>query len=359
MTRTQANTQAVDNIALPMSTTKHKAANTAILDYIDSYKADFVNILDYGAVGNGSTDDTAALTSALATGKDVFIPKGKTVTITGTTGNGTTTFAAVQMQTAQRLFGEGYGSALKVIADGRGIELNDRSIIENLRIIGAGKTAGLTKNCGITVKNKLYWTIRNLWLEQFAGDAVINGGGAVFVQGLTGAGANGKDGSWIYDCTFADNKGGLNFDELGEYVTVDRCAFLRNTTGFECRAGNTKFNNIQASLNTVGARFEDGSNNGHCVMSNSTLNHNTTNLVVNNLSIGYKFVGVMLYAGHVSLTNCSHVYFIGGDLTGGASYNLTLTNNTDIKVVGCYYPQSPASNALQKTLVSGSDFTIV
>jgi hypothetical protein len=35
-----------------------------------------VNVLDYGAKGDGTTDDTAAFTAALATGKSVYVPQG-------------------------------------------------------------------------------------------------------------------------------------------------------------------------------------------------------------------------------------------------------------------------------------------
>jgi hypothetical protein len=51
--------------------------------------ADVVNVLDFGAVGNGSTNDAAAIQAALATGKSVYFPPNKTyrvntqVTITG------------------------------------------------------------------------------------------------------------------------------------------------------------------------------------------------------------------------------------------------------------------------------------
>lgn len=43
----------------------------------------FANPLDYGAVGDGLTDDTAAVTSAIATGLDVYVPVGYTFGITG------------------------------------------------------------------------------------------------------------------------------------------------------------------------------------------------------------------------------------------------------------------------------------
>src|SRR5215469_11092717 len=38
--------------------------------------ADYVNVKDFGAVGNQSTDDTAAVQAALNTGKNVYMPAG-------------------------------------------------------------------------------------------------------------------------------------------------------------------------------------------------------------------------------------------------------------------------------------------
>jgi len=44
---------------------------------------DIVSVKDFGAVGDGVADDTVAVTNAIATGKDVYVPQGSTFLITG------------------------------------------------------------------------------------------------------------------------------------------------------------------------------------------------------------------------------------------------------------------------------------
>jgi len=46
---------------------------------------EIVNVLDFGAVGDGATDDSTSIASAIATGKDVFIPGGLTFLTTAQT----------------------------------------------------------------------------------------------------------------------------------------------------------------------------------------------------------------------------------------------------------------------------------
>jgi hypothetical protein len=47
----------------------------ALKTYVNA-SLDVANVRNYGAVGNGSTDDTAAIQAAIATGKPVYIPAG-------------------------------------------------------------------------------------------------------------------------------------------------------------------------------------------------------------------------------------------------------------------------------------------
>jgi hypothetical protein len=87
-----------------------------------------VNVLDYGAVGNGTADDTAAITAALATGASVYFPEG-----TYKTGPQTITTAG------QTLFGTGKKSV--ILASTAGVNLfvveADYVTFRDLRMNGA------------------------------------------------------------------------------------------------------------------------------------------------------------------------------------------------------------------------------
>lgn len=48
--------------------------------------AKVANVMDFGAVGNGTTNDTNAFNLAIATGYDIYIPLGKTFAVSGVTG---------------------------------------------------------------------------------------------------------------------------------------------------------------------------------------------------------------------------------------------------------------------------------
>lgn len=80
----------------------------------------FANPLDYGAVGDGTANDTAALTAAIAVGLDVYIPKGFTF---ATPGNVT------GFSNGQRVFG---GGTIKKIGAGLNPIVLLPDLIENV-----------------------------------------------------------------------------------------------------------------------------------------------------------------------------------------------------------------------------------
>lgn len=91
-------------------------------------KGAVVNVLDYGAVADGSTDDTTAIAAALATGSSVYFPEG-----TYKTGQQTLATAG------QTLFGAGEKSI--ILASTAGVDLfvvaADYVTIRDLRMNGA------------------------------------------------------------------------------------------------------------------------------------------------------------------------------------------------------------------------------
>lgn len=95
-----------------------------------------VDVKDYGAVGDGSTDDTSAISSAIATGSSVYFPKG------------TYLVSSLTLTTAkQRLYGEGRTSIIKHSTASSNLFTvqADDVIFENLTFYGAATSNATTE----------------------------------------------------------------------------------------------------------------------------------------------------------------------------------------------------------------------
>lgn len=71
-----------------------------------------VNVRDYGAKGDGVTNDTAAYLAAIATGKDVYFPQGTYLVAPVTSGSPARESAAV-LSANQTIFGDGADSVIQ------------------------------------------------------------------------------------------------------------------------------------------------------------------------------------------------------------------------------------------------------
>lgn len=136
-----------------------------------------VNVLDYGAIGDGVTDDTAAIQAAIdslgapssASSGTVYFPRG-IYKITD----------SIYLNYGTCLQGAG-SFATKILADGdfeairwsSQIPSYSRLItISNMWIEGAGKTSGLTNNTAIRLDHPWgidHLNLSNLWITGFAG----------------------------------------------------------------------------------------------------------------------------------------------------------------------------------------------
>lgn len=90
------------------------------------------SVVDFGAVGDGTTDDTAAIQAALDAAYQVFLPTG-IFRITST----------ISISDDGSLIGEGFGSVILNDAVTRGVFTDGNNVtIASLRVIGDGSTAG-------------------------------------------------------------------------------------------------------------------------------------------------------------------------------------------------------------------------
>jgi hypothetical protein len=106
--------------------------------------AETISVKDYGAVGDGVTNDTAAIQLAIDTGKTIFFPQGSYLTT-----------AALTVSTAgQRLFGESMGGTIikqnTVTEHGIIFTASQRASIDTLSLIanGTNTKTGLFINGG-------------------------------------------------------------------------------------------------------------------------------------------------------------------------------------------------------------------
>jgi hypothetical protein len=103
-----------------------QAGTGAVPRTLVSKLRDVVSVKDFGAVGNGTTNDSAAIQAAVATGSDVFFPKG--------------TYYAPGLNiefavTDQTIFGSGWNSILKEAR----VTLNKRdAFLRDIALTGSG-----------------------------------------------------------------------------------------------------------------------------------------------------------------------------------------------------------------------------
>jgi hypothetical protein len=209
---------------------KTGAADTAWTKLVQSYA--WLSVRDYGAVGDGATDDTAAFQSAwndCATqgGGVVFVPSG--------------TYAITQLllnaQSNVQVRGAGRSSIIKWLWDAAGgpgsmITIKDacaNTVFELLAFDGSGLTnpSGSGDNHLVQLGTGTGApTVTQIVLCHFGG-MVIDAGDGLHVQGAVG---NVTSGWWASDCVFDGcARFGVGVDGGTQYGWIEGC-YLQNCT---------------------------------------------------------------------------------------------------------------------------------
>jgi parallel beta-helix repeat protein len=155
----------IDPTAINSSQIEYTPAGTGVVaTNVQAKLREFVSVKDFGAAGDGTTDDTTAIQSALNSGAvNVFIPKG------------TYLISQITMPSNVRFYGGGVGSVIKVKngANTNAIVSSSASgfSLEHFKL--DGNYTNQTSGSGIVLSTPIYAKIKNVRVENVYGTAIL------------------------------------------------------------------------------------------------------------------------------------------------------------------------------------------
>jgi hypothetical protein len=311
-------------------------ANNSIISFS---KLNVVTLEKYGAVGNGVTDDSFAMLSALAAvagGGTIQLGSNKTYLISAS--------APYNVPAGVTIIGYGDSSIVKTATNNAlFIQSGDHVTFSNFKIVGSGALAtsqiGIAnQNLGAGFNTGFHWMrVNGMTFDSLGGAGVLTyqipGPIATVTPYFTSLISNSR----CWQC-------GTGLWLLGEYaltssVQIDGCG-----VGIECEGGNQAFIGGTITACTTGFKVDGGGDDAHGVVSGFEINHNTTNVFVwNNESNGEKFVDCMIYSGDILLQSTQGVQFIGCQIDINNYY---FDGSIGTVFDNCTFPQSAGANTV-------------
>ena len=269
---------------------------------IGSYEDSVANVMDFGATGNGSTEDSTAFQSAIATGRPVFVPKG-VYKISAT----------LTLSSKQMIFGTGGTSILYTTSTKALIKTADSCTVENLSFRGTGSTTSFP-----SINDQAQQM--GIWINGFNNKVT----GCTFFKILGRA-------VWIYSPTISNMEGNLITNNTVDSSTVAFSASFGSNYGI--------FANNSARYNYCGY-YEDGAanmtndanvyqgNTYALYFSQADLRGSVVNCQLNHSSVVFEEGSLYGYL----ITNCS---FFNTNLTIGSVDTVKYLVFENCRFVGC------------------------
>jgi len=273
---------------------------------VEAKLRDVVSVKDFGAVGDGVADDTAAFNAAAAASSDVFVPNG-TYLINN----------AVNILDNQTWFFE--GCTLKHTDDTKTILRADSktgfSLLGKLVLEGTLVTAATTAETGLYITNGKRYRVEGVEARKFKGKGI-------WLDGSTAGALRGDRGQFT-DCAAYDCTVGIQIDAGAgaEYNTWTNTNISGCVTGMAMAAGNNTVVGGSIVDNSYGVVLTAGSNHCHGMFTGVNINHNNVyNLQTTAVTFGHSFTNCHFYgnnnagAGAIFFDNSKGIVLNGGDL---------------------------------------------
>lgn len=270
----------------------------------------FVTPEDYGAAGDGSTNDATAIQNAVNSGKAVFFGQKNYRVNSGIT-----------VPTGTMIYGSGHASIISTTSNITILTLSARAHIENITLLG--NVTGAAQR-GIDIIGPSDWSADKA-SNKLVNVSLFNlNQYGLYVQFVTGVSSTTHTGSVYALNLFASGCGtGVMLDTRAEYNTFANYVAYACTTGLNVVGGNNSFTGGGLVDGTTGLILGSGSNDSKNTFVGMKVNHNTTNITASSTSNFNVFSGCHVHVGNISLVSSGNVSFDGCNIT---ATTVTITN---------------------------------
>jgi hypothetical protein len=321
-----------------VGTNSTQIATTAYADRMKYYATPE----EYGAVGDGSTNDATALQSCIDDARGCMLGRKNYRTTT-----------SLVLSSNDIIMGQGSASIISTVSnitilDVQGIEVTIKDLSLDGDDTGAQRGIGVSGNGSFT-SYRYHVIIDGVRTTDMAS-------AGVYITNVIGnsSGTQHQGGVQVSNSIFSSGGTGILSDTRGEYNTFSNCKANMNTTGVRFNGGNNNWTGGHITDNTTGVFIGSGTNDGHAAMVGALVNHNTTNVQSTSTATGYLFVGCYFYAGNITLTTTTRIKFHNCEFS-----TLTISANTSTlcEFVNCNFATDPTMSLTSTTLwTSGNTF---
>ncbi len=337
-------------LTIPTQTTQITAPTQTILTnnttiattaYVD-IKTPFITPEMFGAVGDGSTNDLTALQSCVATatasGYKILLGQ-KNYRIAG----------SWQIPSNVHIQGGGYNSIISSTTNTFVINITgSNNYFKDFRVLGGAADAGsggvqygiyTAGNAGFT-NYYLQNTIQGCYFENLkigvATQSVIG----------TSSGTNHEGSFKISDCFFNNCETGFYALTRGEYNTLSNVNVFSCTFGLALVGGNNNVVGGQITDCGTGIVFGSATNDTHCGMTGTKINHCTT-AVTGGHALNWNFTNCQFFAGSITLNSVGKTSFVGCEFSMSA--NTMSINTSPAFFYDCEFASLPGTYSLTST----------
>jgi hypothetical protein len=272
---------------------------------VENKLRDVVSVKDFGAVGNGITDDSAAFNAAAAASFNVLVPNG-TYLINNTVDvldNQTWVFDGCTLK---------HTDDTKIILRANG--KTGFSLLGKCILLGTLTVAATAAETGLYITNGKRYRVEGIEARKFKGKGI-------WLDGSSAGSFRGDRGQFT-DCAAYECTVGVQVDAGAgaEYNTWTNTNISGCITGMAMAAGNNTVVGGSIVDNTNGVVLTAGTNHCHGMFIGTNINHNTTyNLQTTAVTNGHTFTGCHFYgnssgSGAIFFDNSKGIVLNGGHL---------------------------------------------